>query len=139
MTLTIDQKEYFKLLDKLQLIPKIIETETEYESCLAVAENLIAKKNNRTTEETALFRLLVRLIADYEENNFALNDWNNLLPYEILKHLLEASGTRQADLVGIISPSKGLISSIVNGKRAISKDQAKKLGAYFNVSPNLFI
>ncbi|MEN9518065.1 MAG: hypothetical protein RLZZ381_653 [Cyanobacteriota bacterium] len=139
MTLTIDKKEYFKLLDKLQLIPKIIETETEYESYLAVAESLIAKKDNRSTEETALFRLLVKLIADYEENMFALDDWNNLLPHEILQHLLDASGNKQADLVGIISPSKGLISSIVNGKRAISKEQAKKLGAHFNVSPHLFI
>jgi HTH-type transcriptional regulator / antitoxin HigA len=139
MTLTIDQKEYFRLLDKLQLIPKIIETETEYESYLAVAESLISKKNNRTTEETALFRLIVKLIADYEENNFALSDWSNLLPHEILQHLLDASGSRQVDLVGVISPSKGLISSIVNGKRAISKEQAKKLGAHFNVSPNLFI
>jgi HTH-type transcriptional regulator / antitoxin HigA len=139
MTLTIDKKEYFKLLDKLQLIPKIIETETEYESYLTVAESLIAKKDNRSTEETALFRLLVKLIADYEENMFALDDWNNLLPHEILQHLLDASGNKQADLVGIISPSKGLISSIVNGKRAISKEQAKKLGAHFNVSPHLFI
>ena len=139
MTLTIDKKEYFKLLDKLQLIPKIIETETEYESYLAVAESLIAKKDHRTTEETALFRLLVKLIKDYEENIFALDDWSNLLHHEILQHLLDASGTKQADLVGIISPSKGLISSIVNGKRAISKEQAKKLGAHFNISPNLFI
>ncbi|NEP56566.1 MAG: transcriptional regulator, partial [Symploca sp. SIO2G7] len=28
---------------------------------------------------------------------------------------------------------------IVNGKRAISKTQAKKLGDFFNVSPALFI
>jgi HTH-type transcriptional regulator/antitoxin HigA len=139
MTLTIDKKEYIKLLDKLQLIPKIIETETEYESYLAVAESLIAKKDNRTTEETALFRLLVKLIEDYEEDIFALDDWSNLLPHEILQHLLNTSGTKQADLVGIISPSRGLISSIVNGKRAISKEQAKKLGAHFNISPNLFI
>jgi HTH-type transcriptional regulator / antitoxin HigA len=139
MTLTIDQKEYFRLLDKLQLIPKIIETETEYESYLTVAESLIAKKDNRSTEETALFRLLVKLIADYEENMFALDDWSNLLPHEILQHLLDTSGTKQADLVGIISPSKGLISSIVNGKRSISKEQAKKLGAYFNLPPTLFI
>lgn len=139
MTLTINKKEYFKLLDSIQLIPKIIETEAEYREYLAVTENLIAKKNNRTPEETALFRLLVKLIEDYEEKTFALKDWSNLSPHEILQHLLESSCTKQTDLVGKISPSKGLISSIVNGKRAISKEQAKKLGAYFKVSPSLFI
>ena len=139
MTLTINQKNYLKLLDKVQLIPKVIETEAEYELNLAVAEKLIAKKNNRTPEETTLLRLLVKLIEDYEENNFNLKEWRNLSPHEILQHLLEVSHTKQADLVGIVSPSKGLISAIVNGKRAISKEQAKKLGEYFNLSPSLFI
>ncbi|MGL5943716.1 MAG: helix-turn-helix domain-containing protein [Waterburya sp.] len=128
-----------QLLDTIQIIPKIIETEAEYTEYLAVTENLIAKKDNRTPEETALFRLLVKLIEDYEEQVYQLNDWSDLAPHEILQHLLESSGTKQADLVGIISPSKGLISSIVNGKRAISKEQAKKLGMYLKVSPSLFL
>lgn len=139
MTLTIDSQQYLQLLDGLQLIPKIIESEAEYQQYLSVTESLIAKKDRRSSEETALFRLLVKLIEDYEEDTFAFSDWANLSPHEILQHLLESSDTKQSDLVDIISPSKGLISSIVNGKRAISKEQAKKLGAYFNVSPSLFI
>ena len=139
MTLTIDKKAYFDLLDHLQLIPKIIETEAEYQDYLDVTENLISKRDNRTPEETALFRLLVKLIEDYEEHTFALEEWSHLSPHFILQHLLESNDTKQSDLVGIISPSKGLISSIVNGKRAISKEQAKKLGLHFNVSPSLFI
>ena len=139
MTLTLNKKNYLQLLDKIQIIPKIIDTETEYEEYLAVTENLIAKKDKRTPEETALFRLLVKLIKDYEEQVYSLDDWSNLAPHEILQHLLESSGTKQADLVGVISPSKGLISSIVNGNRAISKEQAKKLGAYFKVSSSLFL
>ncbi|MGB5710438.1 MAG: transcriptional regulator [Waterburya sp.] len=139
MTLTINRENYLKLLDKVQLIPKVIETEAEYELNLAIAEKLIAKRKNRTPEETTLLRLLVKLIEDYEENNFNLKDWRNLSPHEILQHLLEVSHTKQSDLVGIVSPSKGLISAIVNGKRAISKEQAKKLGEYFNLSPSLFI
>ncbi|MEM9275500.1 MAG: transcriptional regulator [Cyanobacteria bacterium P01_F01_bin.143] len=139
MTLTLNKKNYLQLLDKSQIIPKIIETEAEYLQYLAVTENLIAKKNNRTPEETTLFRLLVKLIEDYEEQTYELEDWSNLSPHEILQHLLESNGTKQNDLVGIISSSKGLISSIVNGKRAISKEIAKKLGTYFNVNPSLFL
>ena len=137
MTPTLN-KNYLKLLDTIQIITKIIETEVEYNKYLAVTE-LIAKKDSRTPEETALFKLLVRLIEDYEEQTYNLDDWSDLAPYEILQHLLESSGTKQVDLIGILSLSKGLISSIVNGKRAISKEQAKKLGTYFKVSPSLFI
>ena len=139
MTLTLNKKNYLQLLAQTKIIPKIIETEAEYEEYLVVAENLMAKKNNRTPEETTLFRLVVKLIEDYEERAYSLEDWSNLLPHEILQHLLESSNTKQADLVGVISSSKGLISAIVNGKRAISKEQAKKLGTYFKVSPSLFI
>lgn len=60
---------------------KIIETEAEYEEYLAVAENLIAKKNNRTPEETTLLRLLVKLIEDYEEQAYSLEDWINYINY----------------------------------------------------------
>ena len=111
MIITLNKKNYLQLLEQTQIIPKIIETEAEYEEYLAVAENLIAKKNNRTLEETTLFRLLVKLIEDYEEQSYSLEDWSNLLPHEILQHLLESSGTKQADLVGVISSSKGLMRS----------------------------
>ena len=139
MTLTINRENYLKLLDEVGLIPKVIETEVEYEQNLTVAEKLIAKKKNRSPEETTLLRLLVKLIEDYEESNYDLKEWQDLPPHEILQHLLEVSHTKQTDLVGVISPSKGLISAIVNGKRAISKEQAKKLGEYFKLSPSLFI
>jgi HTH-type transcriptional regulator / antitoxin HigA len=56
-----------------------------------------------------------------------------------LQHLMAGKGMKQSELIGILSMSSGLISSIVNGKRQISKEQAKKLGEYFKVSPGLFI
>jgi HTH-type transcriptional regulator / antitoxin HigA len=51
---------------------------------------------------------------------------------------MESNHTRQADLVGLIG-SRGVVSEVVNGKRAISKAQAKALGEFFSVSPGLFI
>ncbi len=46
---------------------------------------------------------------------------------------------KQVDLVGVLNLSKGVVSLIVNGKRAISKAQAKKLGEIFNISAGAFI
>lgn len=139
MTHTISRENYIDLLNQDRIIPKIIETNQEYEKFLAVAERLISKKQTRTNEETILFRLLVKLIEDYEEKIYALKDWSQTSPHELLQHLMEARGMKQVDLVGVISPSKGLVSSIVNGKREISKSQAKKLSEFFNISPSVFI
>jgi HTH-type transcriptional regulator / antitoxin HigA len=138
MTLTIDPNTYLQLWATSKISPKVIETETEYRQFLVVAENLLTKKNSRTREETALFRLVVKLIEDYESQHCNLDDWGKSAPHEILQHIMAASETKQVDLVGIIG-SKGVVSEVVNGSRTISKAQAKKLGEMFKVSASLFI
>ena len=132
MTNTFNQAVYSNLL--AEIAPKVIETEEEYERALQLAEQLTFAKT-KTLEERALYKLLVTLIETYETQNYLMDEST---PYEILQHVMEASGTRQADLVGIIG-SSGVVSEVVNGKRSISKAQAKALGDYFKVSPNLFI
>jgi HTH-type transcriptional regulator / antitoxin HigA len=132
MTLTINPKTYRSLL--VDAMPKVIETEADYQHALQEFEKLHVNRN-RNTEELALYRLLVLIIETYEEKHFPLPE---SLPHEMLQHIMEASGTRQADLVGVIG-SSGVVSEIVNGKRAISKAQAKALADRFKVSPSLFI
>ena len=139
ITLTLNKKNYLHLLDDFEIIPKIIETEVEYNNYLAVVEKLIALKDKRTLEETTLFRLLVKLIEDYEEEVYQLENWSNLKPHEILQHLLESSGKEEQDLIEVMNVSKNLISSIVNGKKVINKEQAQKLSRYFKVSASLFL
>jgi HTH-type transcriptional regulator / antitoxin HigA len=51
---------------------------------------------------------------------------------------MNAKDLKQADLVPLIG-SRGLVSEIVNSKRAISKTQAKILGSFLHGSPALFI
>ena len=131
MILTFDRATYSSLL--AEVAPKVIETEEEYDRLLVIAERLTFAKNS-TPEERILYKLLVTLIEVYEAENYPIESE----PHEILQHIMESSGTRQADLVGIIG-SSGVVSEVVNGKRAISKAQAKALGDYFKVSPSLFI
>jgi HTH-type transcriptional regulator/antitoxin HigA len=45
---------------------------------------------------------------------------------------------KQKDLLAIFK-SKGIASEVINGKRSISKAQARELGQFFNVSPAVFI
>jgi HTH-type transcriptional regulator / antitoxin HigA len=137
--LTFDEEKYIDLFKELKIVPKVIETEPENEKCLAIVEALMFKGQTRTIEETSLLRVLVLLIEEFEEKHYSFKEWQKTTPHEFLQHLMAGKGLKQADLVGILSMSSGLISSIVNGKRQISKDQAKKLGEYFKVSPGLFI
>ncbi len=132
MTFIFDQNSYRNLL--AEVVPVVIETEEEYDRVLKLVEELTFKKN-RTTEEKALHKLLVILIEAYETEHYPMEQ---SVPHEILQHIMEASGTRQADLVGIIG-SSGVVSEVVNGKRSISKAQAKVLSEYFHVSLSLFI
>ena len=133
MTLIFNPTTYGSLL--ADIVPKVIETEEEYDRLLLQFERLHVKKKNRTLEEIALYRLLVVLIETYEEHQFCVPA---SLPHEMLQYIMECSGTRQVDLVGLLG-SSGVVSEIVNGKRAMSKAQAKALGDRFKVSPSLFI
>jgi HTH-type transcriptional regulator/antitoxin HigA len=56
----------------------------------------------------------------------------------MLVYLMEQRGLKQANLLPIFK-SRGYVSEVVNGKRAISKVHAKQLAEFFKVSANVFI
>jgi HTH-type transcriptional regulator/antitoxin HigA len=132
MTISLDKTTYSQLLVEYQ--PKVITTEAEYDQALETVEKLMADQQ-RTPEQTAILQLLVTLIEEFETKHYPIEPSS---PHAMLEHLMDARGIKQSDLVGIIG-SKGVISEVVNRKRAISKAQAKALGELFNVSPALFI
>jgi HTH-type transcriptional regulator / antitoxin HigA len=128
---TINRNVYGDLLAQHQ--PKAIETEAENEAAIMLAESL--EHRQRTPEEDALLELLIILIEKFEDASYPVP---NVEPDRMLLHLMEARNMKQEELVGVIG-SRGVVSEIVNGKRSISKAQAKALGQLFHVSPSLFI
>jgi HTH-type transcriptional regulator / antitoxin HigA len=138
MTATVrekfDLRKYSRLVSKVA--PLVIETNEEFERADAEIGRLLRKGyNNLSIEERRLLALLSRLIEDYEDRAFPVPDSP---PHQTLQFLMEQNDLRQADLVQIFG-SRGRVSEVVNGKRAISKTQAKALGEFFKVSPELFI
>jgi len=130
MTRTFNKESYASLLAQYQ--PKLITTESENDAAIALAEEL--EHRDRTSEEDAILELLVTLIEKFEEEHYPIKEGN---PHSMLLHLMEARNLNQSDLVGLIG-STGVVSEVVNGKRSISKTQAKTLAEFFNVSPALF-
>lgn len=132
MTFSIEKIVYGKLLSQSQ--PKPILNEEDYDRALSEVENLMSQ-DALTPEQEALLEVWALLIEKYEEKYYPIPE---ATPQAVLLHLMEVREIKQADLVGEIG-SKGVISEIVNGKRAISKAQAKALGAFFNVNSSVFI
>ena len=132
MTLTINPSDYAQLLAKYQ--PKVIESEAENERAIALAQEL-EHQANRSLEEDAILELLITLIEKFEDENYPLDEGT---PHSMLLHLMESNAIKQENLVGVIG-SRGVVSEVVNGKRSISKVQAKALAEFFSVDVGLFI
>ena len=132
MILIINPSDYAQLLTKYQ--PKMIETEAENNRAIELAQEL-EHKANRSSEEDAILELLVTLIEKFEDENYSIPEGT---PHSMLLHLRSASGIKQENLVSVIG-SRGVVSEVVNGKRSISKAQAKALAEFFSVDVGLFI
>lgn len=131
MTITFDRTAYINLL--ADFVPEVITSEAEYDRALAIAERLVANRN-LSNEESKFLSLIVTLIEDYEGKHYPMGD---VTPHAAFLHLMEYSGTSQADLVGSIGSAE-IVSEIVEGKRSIDPIQAKALGEYFQISVSLF-
>jgi HTH-type transcriptional regulator / antitoxin HigA len=131
MIKTLDQ-EYAELLTLIQ--PKVIETEAENEFYLAEVSKLMQLGENISSAQEQLLRLLVSLIENFEDKHYQLHPAS---PLEILTELMQDRELKQKDLIPVFG-SQGIASEVLNGKRSISKTQAKALGDFLKVSPSLF-
>jgi HTH-type transcriptional regulator / antitoxin HigA len=93
------------------------------------------RKPHATPEEEALAELVAKLIAAYDAGHYPAPD---MPPHEMVRYLMEQRSLRQADLAPVIG-SRAQVSDLVNGRRGVSKAQAKKLAQFFHVSVELFI
>ena len=128
------EQKYAELLTTA--LPKPIETEAENERALEIVNRLMSKGERKlTAEERWLLRMLVRLIEDFEEKAYPIDE---APPRAVLKTLMEDRGLKQVDLAPLFG-GRSRVSDALAGKREISKAQAKALAAFFKVPADLFI
>jgi HTH-type transcriptional regulator/antitoxin HigA len=135
-TAKVDQKKYGQLLT--DILPSAITNDKELDRLTAEVDRLITKdikQGSLSPEEDKLLELLSVLIEQYEGEHYSIED---APPHEVLKFLMEQNDLKQSDLLHIFG-SSGIASEVVNGKRGISKAQAKALAKHFNVSVEVFI
>lgn len=133
MTSTLNKEEYTRLL--AETLPQVIHTKEDHKRLVSEVEKLMQLGEELTPEQAEVFELLVTLIEQYEDKNYQLKA---ATPHEVLNELMLARELKQKDLVEVFG-SKGITSEVLNGKRSISKNQAKLLGKFFHVSPAIFL
>ncbi len=134
MTTNYDPHKYASLL--VDYLPGVIQTEEENDKAVEFAGALLRKGANRSPEETRLLNLLVTLIEDFEEKAYPMGE--SIEPARILRSLMEDHQLKQTDMVDVFG-SQGVVSQVLNGKREISKAQARKLSVRFRLPIDIFI
>ena len=112
----------------------MIRTEEENERLIEELAKL-DDREDLSPEEDELAELLAALIEEYEGRRYPMGA---VSPHAMLQHLMESRGLTHKDVWRLFG-SKGVASEVLNGKRSISKAQAKKLAEFFHVTPDLFI
>jgi HTH-type transcriptional regulator/antitoxin HigA len=138
----MDEERYGELLKELR--PRIIETPEEHDRLLTLAEGLMERGEALTPEERQALALMVLLIeafestiededADEEDDE----DEEAPAPHVALGRLMQSHGLSIDDIAHVFG-NPHIAKEALDGKRAISRSQAKELGRYFRVPPKLF-
>ena len=132
-SVALDERRYAKVLAKA--LPRTIRTEEENARMIAQLEKLDSRWDELGPEEKELAELMTALIERFEAEHYPIDF---ATPQERLAQLLEDRGLTQADIWRLFG-TRARASEVLNGKRGISKAQAKKLAEFFRVPVDLFI
>jgi HTH-type transcriptional regulator / antitoxin HigA len=136
----MDEQRYGALLAEVR--PRIIETAEEHERLLGLAESMMEKGDDLAEEEEKILALIVLLIEAYDLNVGDEDDGSDdreevPAPHITLQRLMYSHDVKLDDVAHLFG-NPHLAREVLDGKREISKRQAKELGKFFRVPAKLF-
>lgn len=136
----MDEQRYGDLLKEIR--PRIIDNAEEHERLLSAAEALMEKGDTLSVEEHDALALLVLIIEAFESNAAEEDggeeeDEECPSPHLTLQRLMESRGLGVDDVSSVFGNPR-LTHEVLEGRRSISRGQAKELGKLFHVPPKLF-
>lgn len=133
--MTFNSKIYGKLL--AETLPGIIESDEEYSRLEKIFNKLFSKGEEKLSpEENRLFGLLANLLEEYESRTLELIE--DSTPREVLSFLMRENNLKQTEMLEIFG-TQSIVSEVLNGKREITKTQAKALAEKFAMRIEAFI
>jgi len=121
------------MMPAMPILPRVSASREENERLLAEIEKIMSRgEGNLSPAEEAMLGTLFGLVREYEKRSFRRK---KSTPAEMLEFLMEQNDVSAA---GLPLPANR-VSEILSGKRDVSKEQAKRLGGFFRISPAAFI
>ena len=112
-----------------------VHTEDDYAQARATIDALLDEVGDNKSHPLAdVLDYLADQVKAYEDEHFPIPDAE---PREVLRFLMDQHGLNQENLSDCAPQSR--ISDILNGKRSISKEIAKRLAQRFHVRADLFL
>ena len=115
--------------------PRKIHNQVELENVTEVADWLALRAKNDAQFD--YLELLGDLIDEYENAQRKADKPAD--PLEVLRYLVVENGVTTRELGKILGVDHSVAARILNGKRSITVEHAKSLGARFKVEPELFL
>ena len=106
-----------------------IKSDEQLVAAQEVMDQLLAQAELEDGEELYL-DALSDLVAAYEDEHHAIPPASDA---DMLRHLMEARGVTQAQLVRDTKIAKSTISEVLAGKKPFSRQMIHKFAAYFNL------
>ena len=120
------------------MVSPVVDTpsnQEEYELLLNHIEEMMTYvRNSHNVHLAGLLKTMSNAAKEYEQNSLFQVKGNGLLS---LRYLVKLHQIKQSDLKEI--GSQGVVSEILNGKRALTLRHVRALSKRFNVSPGTFI
>ena len=114
---------------------RIIKNENEYETALEEISTLIVNDPPAGSVKADRLELLALLVKAYEDASYPI-EFPTII--EAVRFRMEQEGLKQQDLVKIIG-SKGRVSEMLSGKRAVSFSMAKSLHKRLGIPAEVFL
>lgn len=112
-----------------------IRSDVDYRWALAEIEQYFDNEPARGTPEADRFEVLADLIEAYEARHWAIEAPD---PVEAIRYRMEIGGFQAKDLAEILG-SKSRASEVLNRKRAITLDMARKINAAWGIPAEVLI
>ncbi len=107
----------------------------DYETLLTNIQDAIELVENRENSPLiGLIEAMANAAQKYEKNKLEALDGGAIVA---LKYLIKLHRIRQSELKEI--GSQGVVSELLNGKRALTLRHVRELAKKFDVSPNVFV
>ena len=116
-----------------------ISNESEYQAALAAIEPFLQKGfEHLSFEEDEELARITSLIEDYEAIHYPLPFKPKTL-VEMLELKMFERKLKQKDLAKVLQVTENRISEVINGKRKVNMDLAKRLYSELNIDPHFIL